>query len=70
VRQLKKENALIEQQSAHQQEKIEGFKKKKKEQRELLKEIREINFKLNWHNVVLTSKLKQKTAKSTAVIIS
>jgi hypothetical protein len=36
----------------------------------LLKELREINFKLYWHNVVLTTKLKQKNAKATAVIIS
>jgi hypothetical protein len=70
VRQLKKEKALIEQWSARQQENIEGFKKKKKEQRALLKELREIKFKLYWNNVVLTSKLKQKTAKATAVIIS
>jgi hypothetical protein len=58
VRQLKKEKALIEKWSARQKEKIEGFKKRKKEQRELLKELREIDFKLYWHNVVLTSKLK------------
>ena len=69
VRQLKKEKALIEQWSARQQENIEGFKKKKKEQRALLKELREINFKLYWHNIVLTTKLKQKTAKATVVII-
>jgi hypothetical protein len=70
VRQLKKEKALIEQWSARRQEKIEGFKKKKKEQMALLKELREINFKLYWHNVVLTSKLKHKTTKATVVIIS
>jgi hypothetical protein len=49
---------------------FKGFKKKKKEQRALLKELREINFRLYWHNVVLTTKLKQKNAKATAVIIS
>jgi hypothetical protein len=70
VRQLKKEKAQIEQWNACQQERIQGFKKKKKEQRALLKELREINFKLYWHNVVLTTKLKQKNAKSTAMIIS
>jgi hypothetical protein len=52
IRQLKKEKAQIEQWSARQQERIQGFKKKKKEQRPLLKELREINFRLYWHNVV------------------
>jgi hypothetical protein len=69
VKQLKKEKACVEQWSARQQEKIQGFKKKKKEQKALLKEIREINFKLYWHNVVLITKLKHKTAKSTVVVI-
>ena len=46
VRQLKKEKAQIEQWNAHQQERIQGFKKKKKEKRALLKELREINFRL------------------------
>jgi hypothetical protein len=46
VRQLKKEKAQIEQWNARQKERIQGFKKKKKEQRELLKELMEINFKL------------------------
>jgi hypothetical protein len=69
VRQLKREKTHIEQWSARQQERIQGFKKKKKEQRALLKELREINFRLYWHNVVLTTKLKQKTAKATTVII-
>jgi hypothetical protein len=58
IRQLKKEKAQIEQWNARQQERIQGFKKKKKEQRALLKELREINFRLYWHNVVLTTKLK------------
>jgi septal ring factor EnvC (AmiA/AmiB activator) len=69
VKQLKKEKAHVEQWSARQQEKIQGFKKKKREQRALLKELREVNFKLYWHNIVLTTKLKQKTAKATTVII-
>jgi hypothetical protein len=69
VKQLKKEKAHVEQWSARQQERIQGFKKKKREQRELLKELREVNFKLYWHNIVLTTKLKQKTARATAVII-
>jgi hypothetical protein len=70
VRQLKKEKAQIEQWNARQQERIQSFKKKKKEKRALLKEIGEINFRLYWHNVVLTTKLKQKNAKATTVIIS
>jgi septal ring factor EnvC (AmiA/AmiB activator) len=70
VRQLKKENTQIEQWNARQQERIQGFKKKKKEKRASLKELREINFRLYWHNVVLTTKLKQKNAKATAMIIS
>jgi hypothetical protein len=70
VKQLKKEKAHVEQWSARQQERIQGFKKKKREQRALLKELRESNFKLYWHNIVLTSKLKQRTAKANVVIIS
>jgi hypothetical protein len=58
IKQLKKEKAQIEQWNARQQERIQGLKKKNKEQRELLKELREINFRLYWHNVVLTTKLK------------
>jgi hypothetical protein len=50
----------IEQWNARQQERIQSLKKKKKEKRELLKELRKINFRLYWHNVVLTTKLKQK----------
>jgi hypothetical protein len=46
MRQLKKEKAQIEQWNARQQERIQGFKKKKKEKRALLKELREINFRL------------------------
>jgi hypothetical protein len=58
----------IEQWNARQQERIQSLIKKK-EKRALLKELREINFRLYWHNVVLTMKLKQKNAKATAVII-
>jgi hypothetical protein len=39
VKQLKKEKAQVEQWSTRQQEKIQGFKKKRKEQKELLKEL-------------------------------
>jgi hypothetical protein len=70
VKQLKKEKAQVEQWSARQQEKIQGFKKKRKEQKALLKELRESNFKLYWHNIVLTTKLKQRTTKASAIIIS
>jgi hypothetical protein len=59
----------IEQWNAHQQEIIQSLKKKK-EKRALLKELREINFRLYWHNVVLTTKLKQKNAKATVAILS
>jgi hypothetical protein len=58
VKQLKKEKAQVDQQSARQQENIHGFKKKKREQRALLKELRESNFKLYWNNIVLTTTLK------------
>jgi Golgi nucleoside diphosphatase len=70
VKQLKKEKAQVEKWSTRQQEKIQGFKKKKREQKTFLKELREINFKLYWHNIVLTTKLKQRTAKASVVIIS
>jgi septal ring factor EnvC (AmiA/AmiB activator) len=64
VRQLKREKTHIEQWNACQQERIQGFKKKKKEQRALLKEIREINFRLYWHNVVLFHKAQTKNCQS------
>jgi hypothetical protein len=70
IRQLKKETTQIEEWNACQQERIQGFKKRKKEQRPLLKELSEINFRLYWHNVMLTTKLKPKNAKATTVIIS
>jgi hypothetical protein len=69
VKQLKKEKDHVEQWSARKQERTQGFKRKKREQRALLKELREINFKLYWNNIVLTKNLKQKTAKATVVII-
>jgi hypothetical protein len=69
VKQLKKEKDHVEQWSARKQERTHGFKRKKREQRALLKELREINFKLYWNNIVLTKNLKQKTAKATVVII-
>jgi septal ring factor EnvC (AmiA/AmiB activator) len=58
IKQLKKEKMQIEQWNARQQERIQSLKKKKKEQRKLLKELGEINFRLYWHNVVLITKLK------------
>jgi hypothetical protein len=58
MRQLKKEKVQIEQWNARQQERIQDLKRKKKEKRALLKELKEINFRLYWHNVVLTTKLK------------
>jgi DNA repair exonuclease SbcCD ATPase subunit len=64
IKQLKKEKVQIEQWNARQQERIQSLKKKKKEERSLLKELREINFRLYWHNVVLTTKLKQKKCQS------
>jgi predicted RNase H-like nuclease (RuvC/YqgF family) len=69
VKQLKKEKAQVEQWNARQQEKIQDFKKKRKEQKALLKELRESNFRLYWHNIVLTTKLKQRNTKASAIII-
>jgi hypothetical protein len=69
AKQLKKEKALVEQWSVRHQEKIQDFKRKRKEQKTLLKEVRESNFRLYWHNVVLTTKLKQRDTKSSEVII-
>jgi hypothetical protein len=48
----------VEQWNARQQEKIQSLKKNKKEKRVMLKELREIYFRLYWHNVVLTTNLK------------
>jgi hypothetical protein len=69
VKQLKKEKSLVEQWNSRQQEKIQDFKKKRKEQKTLLKELRESNFRLYWHNIVLTTKLKQRDTKDNVVII-
>jgi hypothetical protein len=69
IKQLKKEKAFVEQWNAKQQEKIQDFKRKRKEQKALLKEVRESNIRLYWHNVVLTTKLKQRDTRATAVII-
>ena len=70
VKQLKKEKAQVDKWSTRQQENIQGFKKKKREKKNFLKELRESNFKFYWHNIVLTSKMKQGTGESSAVIIS
>jgi hypothetical protein len=69
INQLKKEKDLVEQWNAKQQEKIHYFKRKRKEQKALLKEVRESNFRLYWHNVVLTTKLKQRDTRASAFII-
>jgi hypothetical protein len=69
IKQLKKEKAFVEQWNAKQQEKIHDFKRKRKEQKALLKEVRESNIRLYWHNVVLTTKLKQRDTRASAVII-
>jgi hypothetical protein len=54
---------MIEQWNAKQQEKLQKLKKKNKDQQTLLKEVRETNIKLYWHNVVLKTKLKQRNTK-------
>jgi hypothetical protein len=69
VKKLKKEKDQVEQWNARQQEKIHDFKKKRKEQKTLLKELRESNFRLYWYNIVLTTKLKQRNTKANAIII-
>jgi hypothetical protein len=69
VKQLNKENALVEQWNSRQQENIQFFKRKRKEQKKLLKEVRESNFRLYWHKVVLITKLKHRDTKASAVII-
>jgi hypothetical protein len=69
VKQLKKEKYQVEQWNARQQEKIQDFKKKRMEPKTLLKELQESNFRLYWHNIVLTTKLKQRNTKVSAVII-
>ena len=66
---LKKEKWMIEQWNAKQQEKLQKLKKKNKDQQTLLKEVRETNIKLYWHNVVLKTKLKQRNTKGYTSII-
>jgi len=60
---------MIEKQNAKQQEKLNKLKKKNKDQKTLLKEVRETNIKICWHNVVLKAKLKQRQTKGFASII-
>jgi hypothetical protein len=69
IMQLKQEKSMVEQWNAKQQEKLQKLKKKKKDQQALLKEVREENIKLYWHNVVLKTKLKQRKTKGSATII-
>jgi len=69
IKKLKKEKDFVEQWNSKQQEKIQDFKRKRKEQKELLKEVRESNIRLYWHNVVLTTKIKQRDIRATTVII-
>jgi hypothetical protein len=59
---------MIEQWNAKQQEKFQKLKMKK-DQKALLKEVREENIKLYWHNVVLKTKLKQRKTKGSSTII-
>jgi len=58
IRKLKKEKSFVEQWNEKQHEKIQEFKRKRKEKKALLKEVRESNTRLYWHNVVFTTKLK------------
>jgi hypothetical protein len=69
IMKLKQEKWMIEQWNAKQQEKLQKLKKKNKDQQTLLKEVRETNIKLYWHNVVLKTKLKQRKTKGSASII-
>jgi hypothetical protein len=69
IMKLKQEKWMIEQWNAKQQEKLQKLKKKKKDQQALLKEVREENIKLYWHNVVLKTKMKQRKTKGSATII-
>jgi hypothetical protein len=43
--------------------------RKRKEKKALLKEVRESNIRLYWHNVVLTTKLKHRDTRASAIII-
>ena len=66
---MKKEKSFVEKCNAKQQEKIHDFKRKRKENKALLKEVVESNIRLYWYNVVLTTKLKQRDTKASIVII-
>jgi hypothetical protein len=66
---LKYKNWMIEQWNAKQQEKLQKLKKNNKDQQTLLKEVRETNNKLYWHNVVLKTNLKQRNTKGSTSII-
>jgi hypothetical protein len=68
IMKLKQEKWMIEQWNAKQQEKLQKLKKNK-DQQKLLREVRETNIKLYWHNVVLKTKLKQRKTKGSASII-
>jgi N-acetylglutamate synthase-like GNAT family acetyltransferase len=46
IKKLKKEKSFVEKSNAKQQEKIQDFKMKRKEQKELLKEVRKSNIRL------------------------
>jgi hypothetical protein len=69
IMKLRQEKSLVEKWNAKQQEKIQELKKKRKDQQALLKEVRESNIKLYWHNVVLKTKLKQRDTRASAIII-
>jgi hypothetical protein len=69
IRHLKQEKYMLEQWNVKQQEKLQKVKKKKKDQQVLLKEVREENIRLYWHNVVLKTKLKQIKTTGSVVII-
>ena len=69
IRHLKQEKYMLEQWNIKQQEKLQKVKKKKKDQKVLLKEVREENVILYWHNVVLKTKLKQIKTTGSIVII-
>jgi hypothetical protein len=60
IRKLRNENSFVEQRNEKQQEKIQELKRKRKDQRAVLKEVKESNKRLYWHNVVLTTKLKHR----------
>ena len=59
---------MIEQWNAKQQEKLQKLKNNK-DQQKFLREVRETNIKLYWHNVVLKNKMKKKNIKGADSII-